>query len=446
MPLILCCPSKQTLFYQIGFLLVSTISTSASPSNWSSAIKKASSPHKSVQIYTQMHRESIPVDSFTVLYTLTACTHLHNLPVLRHLHAQIIKLGYTSNVYIMSSLLNGYSNACFSDACVLFDEMPERTTVTWNTMISGFSRSRNVTKAKSLFDEMPMRNTASWSAMIAAYVNNGRQKQGHTIFRKMVTDEKLKLDEFTLCTVLGGCTRMGMIGFILGKSIHGFITRNQYELNVELGTTLVDMYAKCGLVKAATMVFDMMRETNVISWTALICGAGQHGYIKEARALFDRMQKEGVKPNELTFTGILSACVHAGLVEEGRAYFKLIEEYGLKPNVHHYGCMVDLFGKAGELENAYEVIARMQAEANMNIWGSFLNSCKVQGNFKMAESVIERVVEMLRPEKDGGVYTLIADLFVIGEKWDDAERIRKLMVAQNVRKARGASFISNGGP
>ncbi|KAD6796109.1 hypothetical protein E3N88_07005 [Mikania micrantha] len=348
-----------------------------------------------------MHRESIPVDSFTVLYTLTACTHLHNLPALRHLHAQILKLGYTSNVYIMSSLLNGYSNACFSDAHVLFDEMPDRTTVTWNTMISGFSRLRNATKARSLFDEMPTRNTASWSAMIAAYVNNGRQKQGHAIFRKMVTDEKLKPDEFTLCTVLGGCTRMGMIGFVLGKSIHGFITRNQYELNVELGTTLVDMYAKCGFLKAATMVFDMMQETNVISWTALICGAGQHGYIKEARALFDRMQKEGVKPNELTFTSILSACVHAGLVEEGRVYFKLIEEYGLKPNVHHYGCMVDLFGKAGELENAYEVIVRMQAEANMNIWGSFLNSCKVQGDFKMAERVIERVVEMLRPEKDG---------------------------------------------
>ncbi|KAI3776839.1 hypothetical protein L1987_46629 [Smallanthus sonchifolius] len=451
MPLILRCPSKQPLLYRVGLLLTSTISTSPSPSplKWSQAIKNASSPHKSVQIYTQMHRQSIPVDSFTVLYTLTACTHLHNLPLLRHFHAQILKLGFTSSVYIMSSLLYGYSNECFGDARQLFDEMPERTTITWNTMITGFSRSGNVNKARFLFDEMPNRNIASWSAMIAAYLNTGHQQKGHELFYKMLTDEKLKPDEFTLCTILGGCGHMGTnrtIGFVLGKSIHGFIMRNQWELNVELGTALVDMYAKCGFLKAAIAVFDMIRNPNVISWTALICGAGQHGYVNEARTLFDRMQEVGVKPNELTFTGILSACVHAGLVKEGRAYFNLIEEYGLKPNIHHYGCMVDLFGKAGELEDAYEVIMRMQPEANMKVWGSFLSSCKVQDNFKMAERVIKIVIEMLRPEKDGGVYSLIADLFVMGEKWDDAERIRRLMVNQNVRKARGASFISKGGP
>ncbi|KAJ0694315.1 putative tetratricopeptide-like helical domain superfamily [Helianthus annuus] len=448
MRLILCYPSKQPLHSQAALFLTSTISTSASPSpsKWSQAIKQSSSPLKSLQIYTHMHHQSIPIDSFTVLYTLTASTHLHNLPLLRHLHAHIFKLGFISNVYIMSSLLHGYSNACFDDARQLFDEMPERTTVTWNTMITGLSRSGNVDKARSLFDEMPMRNIASWSAMIAAYVNTGHQRKGLALFCKMLTDEKLKPDKFTLCAVLGGCAKMGTVGFVLGKSIHGFIVRNWWELNVELGTTLVDMYAKSGSLKVATLVFDMMRETNVVSWTALICGAGQHGYVNEARTLFDRMQKAGVKPNELTFTGILSTCVHAGLVEEGRMYFKLIYQYGLKPNIHHYGCMVDLFGKAGELEDAYEVIMKMQPEANMNVWGSFLNACKVQNNFKMAERVIKRVVELLRPEKDGGVYSLIADLFVMGEKWDDAEKIRRLMVTQNVRKARGTSFISYGGP
>ncbi|XP_076919631.1 pentatricopeptide repeat-containing protein At5g66520-like [Bidens hawaiensis] len=443
MSLALCCQSKQPLLYQLAALiLTSTFSTS--PLNWTQAIKNSSSPLKSVQIYTQMHRQSIPVDSFTILYTLTASTHLHSLPLLRHLHAQIIKLGFTSNVYIMSSLLHGYSNACFTYACKLFDEMPERTTITWNTMITGFSRSGNVDKARSVFDEMRMRNIASWSAMIAANVNTGYRNKGLALFRNMLTYEDLKPDEFTLCAVLGGCTHMGTIGLALGKSIHAFMVRNQWNINVQLGTTLVDTYAKCGSLKTAMSVFDVMRDTNVITWTALICGAGQHGYINEARTLFDNMQKSGVKPNELTFTGILNACVHAGLVEEGREYFKTIEKYGLKPNVHHYGCMVDLFGKAGKLEDAYEVIMRMETEANINVLGSFLNSCKVQNNFKMAERVINRVVDMLRPEKDGGVYSLIADLFVMGEKWDDAERIRRLMVVQNVRKARGASFVSKG--
>nr|GEX97061.1 pentatricopeptide repeat-containing protein At5g66520-like [Tanacetum cinerariifolium] len=390
-----------------------------------------------------MRRESITIDSYTILYTLKTVTHFYNAPLLRHLHAHIVKLGFTSNVYVMSSLLHGYTNVCFKDACNMFDEMSERSAVAWNTMITGFSRLGNVDKARCLFHEMPVRSVASWAAMISGYVSNGCWNNGIEVFREMVRDEKVKPDEFTLCAVLGGCGRMDMIGLVLGKSVHGFIVRNEWGVNVELGTALVDMYAKCGFLKVATLVFNRMRETNVVSWTALICGAAQNGYVNEARTLFERMQKMGVRPNEFTFTGILSACVQAGLVEEGRRYFQMIGEYDLKPNVHHYCCIVDLFGKAGELEDAYAVIMTMKPTANMNVWGSFLNSCKVQNNFKMAERVIYKVLEMLRPEYDGGVYTLISDLFVMGEKWDDAERMRRLIVSQNVRKARGVSFMSS---
>ncbi|KAI3514898.1 hypothetical protein L1887_13645 [Cichorium endivia] len=443
MSLTLCRPSKRLLLFEVVRFLTSTTSTPASSSKWNSSIKNASSPQKSLQIYTEMHRQSIPVDSYAVLYTLTASTHLHNLPLLRHLHAHITKLGFTSNVYIMSSLLHGYSSTCFDDARVVFDEMPERTIVTWNTMITGFSRSGNVNKARYLFDEMPIRNSASWSAMIASYINSNQPKKGLALFHKMLTIEKLKPDHFTLCTILTACGHMGTIGLILGKSIHTFIIRNKYDLNVELGTSLINMYAKSGFLKLASIVFNMMQYTNVVSWTALICGAAQHGHINEAKSLFHKMQKSRIKPNEFTFTGILNACVHAGLVNEGRNYFKMMNDYGLKPKIHHYCCMVDLLGKAGELEDAYEIIVKMELEldANINVLGSFLYSCKVQCDFKMAERVIDRVMKILNPEKDGGVYSLIADLFVMGEKWDDAERVRRLMVRENVRKTRGVSFI-----
>ncbi|KAI3781489.1 hypothetical protein L2E82_11505 [Cichorium intybus] len=143
MSLTLCRPSKRLLLYEVVRFRKSPISTSSSSSKWISAIKNTSSPQKSLQIYTQMHRQSIPVDRYAVLYTVTASTHLNNLPLLRHLHAHITKLGFTSNVYIMSSLLHGYSSTCFDDAHDMFDEMPERTIVTWNTMITGFSKSGN---------------------------------------------------------------------------------------------------------------------------------------------------------------------------------------------------------------------------------------------------------------------------------------------------------------
>ncbi|XP_057471899.1 pentatricopeptide repeat-containing protein At5g66520-like [Actinidia eriantha] len=412
--------------------------------SWSFAIRNASSPHKALQLYSQMQRLSVPFDSFSILFTLSSCTHLHNLSLIRHVHAHLLKLGFNSHVYVATSLLHAYVVASLGDACNLFDEMPERNTVTWNTMIAGYSKAGQVEMALQVFDRMPLRDIASWSAMIAGYMSNGRWGSGLMLFREMIVLEELKPDQVTLGSILAGCAHMGSIGLLLGKSIHGFIVKNGWVLNVELGTVLVDMYAKLGFLKNASVVFNRMQERNVKTWTALICGSAQHGYGKEALCIFEMMKEAGVKPNELTFTGVLSACAQAGLVVEGRRYFRMIEEYGFKPTIQHYGCVVDMFGKAGLLEEAHEVVKTMRFEPNVIVWSSFLSSCKIHKQFEMAERVIDLVMDMVKPENDGGVYALISDLYVLCGKLDDAERVRKLMVNQNVRKARGSSFIGSG--
>ncbi|XP_050235613.1 pentatricopeptide repeat-containing protein At5g66520-like [Mercurialis annua] len=406
-----------------------------------SAIKNASSPQIALELYSQMHRNSTPVDSFSILYTLKSCARLKNLTLIRHLHSHIIKLGFHTNVYVATSLLHSYVLASLSDACNLFDEMPERNTVTWNTMISGYSRSGNVDKACACFEEMPLKDVGSWSAMITAYINHGFWDKGLLLFREMMAKSEVKPDQVTAGTVLSGCTLMGFHGLLVGKSVHGFIVKNGWELNAEIGTVLVDMYAKCGYLKNAVQVFDLMKERNVMTWTAVICGAAQHGFSQEALTLFKMMEETKVRPNELTFTGILNACAHSGLVEEGRVYFRLIKEYGLEHRVQHYGCLVDLFGKAGLLDEAYEVIKTMKCETNVVIWGSFLSACKEHKRFDMAERVIEQVLTVTKPDNDGGIYTLICDLYTSNERWDDAEKVRKLMLNQHVRKARGSSFI-----
>ncbi|GFZ06049.1 hypothetical protein Acr_18g0002190 [Actinidia rufa] len=97
----------------------------------------------------------------------------------------------------------------------------------------------------------------------------------------MIALEELKPDQVTLGSILAGCARMDAIGLLLGKSIHGFIVRNGWLLNAELGTVLVDMYAKCGFLKNASVVFNAMRESNVKAWTALICGSAQLAMAKK---------------------------------------------------------------------------------------------------------------------------------------------------------------------
>jgi pentatricopeptide repeat protein len=171
-----------------------------------------------------------------------------------------VKLGFSPHVYVSTSLLHAYVVTSFENACKLFEEMPERNTVTWNTMIVGYSRLGDVERACANFEEMPLRDFASWFAMIAAYMNCGYYEHGLALFREMMVTKSSKPDQVTVGSVLSGCGRMGSLGLLVGKSVHGFITKNGWELNVEIGTILVEMYAKCGLMRKACWVFELMPE------------------------------------------------------------------------------------------------------------------------------------------------------------------------------------------
>ncbi|KAH6764788.1 hypothetical protein C2S52_013760 [Perilla frutescens var. hirtella] len=383
-------------------------------------------------------------DSFSLLWALKSCSH--SLPLTRHLHAHLLKLGFSAHLYVATCLLSIYasssSTTVFSDARILFDEMPSRNSVTWNVMITGYSRQGNVKAARFLFDTMPHPSLSSWSAMVAAYIHNSLWNHALALFRQM----RLTPDQLTLGPILAGCGRLGSVGLPLGKSIHAFAVKNNWSLNVELGTCLVDMYAKCGLFMNARLIFHMIdiNDRNVVAWTAFICGAAQHGHALEALHVFEKMREAGANPNELTFTGILTACAQAGLVDEGRRYFRMLSHYGLRPRIQHYGCMVDLFGKAGLLSDAYELINTMPYQPNAVVWGSFLSSCKLHRQFEMADRVIHEVMSVIKPENDGGIYSIISDLHLLCGRISEAERLRDLMLAQNVRKLRASTFITTG--
>ena len=174
----------------------------------------------------------------------------------------------------------------------------------------------------------------------------------------------------------------------------------------------------------------------------MICGMASHLRNKEAVQLFEEMCQRRVQPNEMTFTAVLSACVNAGLVETGREFFKLmVDRYCLEPNIHHYGCMVDLYGKAGLLEDAYEVIKTMKVEPNVFIWTSLLAACKKFKNVKIAIEGMEKALALEISDENAGLYMLISDLYAMGGRWDDMMKVRRLMDEHNVRKNTGLSSI-----
>lgn len=200
------------------------------------------------------------------------------------------------------------------------------------------------------------------------------------------------------------------------------------------------MYSKCGRVEIARKAFARMKEKNVMSWTALIRGYGMHGRAKEALEVFHEMIGAQVKPNYVTFISVLNACSHSGLVDEGWHWFNvMLHEYGIEPGIEHYGCVVDLLGRAGYLQRAYDLIQRMKVEPDFVIWGSLLGACRVHKNVDIGEVSAQKLFE-LDPD-NCGYYVLLCNIYADAERWEDVDRVRAIMKSRRLVKTPGFSLV-----
>lgn len=268
--------------------------------------------------------------------------------------------------------------------------------------------------------------------MLACYFSNGRLADGLAFFCKMAFATDIAMDCVMLATLLKSC---GSSAFppLLCRAIHGYAVRHSIPVSMHLGTALIDCYAKTSCIDYATRVFARVPNRNVMHWTTMICSMSSHLRNIEAVHLFEEMCQRRVQPNEMTFTAVLSACVNAGLVEKGRDLFKLmVDRCCLEPNIHHYGCMVDLYAKAGLLEDAYEVIKTMKVEPNVIIWTSFLAACKKFKNFEIGIEGMEKVLALEISDENAGLYTLISELYAMGGWWDDVLKIKRLVKERNM--------------
>ncbi|KAJ6827265.1 pentatricopeptide repeat-containing protein-like [Iris pallida] len=339
---------------------------------------RSADPQPALRLFLRMLPSPARPDNFTFPFLLKACTSLLALPEALQLHALVLKSGsrFTSDVFVQNSLIHFYaaanltedayklfdrmpnrdavtwnsiisvyvSNRLIGPARALFDEMPERSLETWNFMISGYVNAGLLDGARDLFDRMPMRDVVSWNAMITGCVRGGLTADAIELFQGML-GENVRPDECTLVNVLSSCARSGALG--QGEWVRAYIDRNGVEIRGFLATALVDMYSKCGCIDKALRVFEDARKKDVSTWNAIIDGLSSHGYEEHALRLFHMMAVEGFVPNAVTFVSVLSACSHAGLLDKGRYIFKcMVKDYKIEPTVEHYGCMVDLFGRA----------------------------------------------------------------------------------------------------
>ncbi|KAL6579371.1 hypothetical protein OROMI_009587 [Orobanche minor] len=375
-------------------------------------VKNARALH-ALELFVEMRANGALVDEVAVVSALCAVGMLGCVWLGKWIHGFYVETGrVVPDVYIGSALIDMYSKCGYCE------------------------------DALKVFRDMPYRNLVSWSALLAGYVQCNKFKNVLSFFQEMLLVEKIEPNESILASVLAACGHLGSLD--QGRWVYKYIITRKLELNSILGTALIDMYAKCGCVKEAFRVFMRIRVKDVYPWTALIFGLAMNGDAKSSLNLFFEMLSNGVKPNEVTFIAVLSACSHGGLVNEGKHLFALMDGvHGIEPNVDHYGCMVDLFGRAGRLREAIELIENMPMEPSGGVWGALLGACMVHKDFEVGEIVGNYLIK-LEPYHSGR-YALLANLYSDCRDWAAAAGVRKKMNEARVEKTRGYSWIESNG-
>ncbi|KAF2313592.1 hypothetical protein GH714_012318 [Hevea brasiliensis] len=386
-----------------------------------------------------MRREGLVLDDVALVCMSSLCARLGDLEMGRQAHGCLVKTGLGFSVKTSNALINMYVKCgLMGEARRVFSEMDERNVVSWSVLLEGVVNCEGVKNGRVVFDQMPVRNEVGWTVMIAGYVGSGFCKEGFFLLSEMVLGFRLELNYVTLCSILSACARSGDV--VMGRWVHVYALKTMgREMDIMVGTALVDMYAKCGRINMAYEVFKYLPERNVVAWNAILCGLAMHGKGKIVLDVFPNMVREA-KPDDLTFMAVLSACSHSGLVDEGRHYFHNLEsEYDVTPKIEHYACMVDLLGRAGCLEEAEILIKKMPMPLNEVVLGSLLGSCNVHGKLQLGEQILQELSQL--DPQNTGYHILLSNMYALAGKQDKAISLRQVLKSKGFKKVPGRSSI-----
>ncbi|XP_057854729.2 pentatricopeptide repeat-containing protein At2g13600 [Cryptomeria japonica] len=362
---------------------------------------------KALTTLKQMQLTDVKPDSSTFISILPACAKMGALKEGMEIHQSIIENGFLSDVLVASALIDMYA------------------------------KCGNVHTARDLFDMMPQRNVVSWNSMIGGYAQNGFFEKALEAFKQMQLAGK-KPDYITFASILPACAEIGVLEH--GMDIHQNIIESKLLSDVVVASALVDMYAKCGSIHMAREVFDQMSQKNVISWNAMIVGYAQNGFCKDALQLFELMKHSGTHPDDVSFACVLLACSHAGLVDEGCKIFNgMSDTYYIMPTINHYVSMVDLLGRAGYLEETLNFIFKMPIKPVVVVWTCLLGACREHKNIGLGVFVATFLFEL--DPKNSATYVLLSNIYAEGGRWVEVQMVRGLMKDRVIKKIPGCSWI-----
>lgn len=365
---------------------------------------------ESCELYVRMVNMGLTTNGVVATSVLPALGKLKLLRRGKELHSFVLKEGLLSDVVVGSALVDMYANCgSIREPELIFECISDKDVMVWNSLIVGYNLVGDF-----------------WSAF-------------STLRRIWVAEHRP--NSITLVSVLPICTQLGALR--QGKEIHGYATKSGLGLNASVGNSLIDMYSKCGFLELGVKVFNQMMVKNVITYNTMISACGAHGQGEKGLEFYEQMKVAGIRPNKVTFISLLAACSHAGLLDRGwMLYNSMINDYGIEPDMEHYSCMVDLIGRAGDIDGAYKFITRMPVIPDANVLGSLLGACWLHNKVELAELLAEHIFQL--NAEDPGHYVLLSNLYASGKRWEDMSKVRSLIKDKGLEKKPGSSWIQIG--
>ncbi|KAL7146681.1 hypothetical protein ABFS83_06G057900 [Erythranthe nasuta] len=364
---------------------------------------------QALHLYVQMRQNNIRSDIYTYCSVFDAIANLGCLSLVKEVHGMVLKSGYDS---VDPSVENAIADA--------------------------YAKCGSLKEVQKIFNKTKSRDIVSWTTLVTGYAQCSKWEESLIIFSQM-REEGFTPNNFTLASLLTACANLCYLEY--GRQIHSLLCKLGFETVTHIESALIDMYAKGGCIVEAEKVFNRILNPDVVSWTAILAGYAYHGSVAQALWYFKRMELMGIKPNAVTLLCILFTCSHAGLVKEGLQYFWSMEkDYDLVPKMEHYACVVDLLGRVGRLNEAFEFITEMPIEPDEMVWQSLLAACRIHGNVEFGEIAAKKILSLC-PEYSS-TYVLLSNTYMETGSFQDGVNLRKVMRKHGVRKEPGYSWIT----
>ncbi|KAK3153987.1 hypothetical protein QOZ80_2BG0184320 [Eleusine coracana subsp. coracana] len=365
--------------------------------------------HAAVLAFRDMRREGlVGADEHVFCSALSAAGGLKDGLVGRSIHCCVMKAGFDLDTIVRNALSDMYA------------------------------KSGDVENASRVVKMDPGGwNVVSGTSLIDGYIETDHVEEALGVYIDL-RRQGVEPNEFTFSSMIKGCAMQALLE--QGVQLHAQVIKTSLISDSFIGSTLVDMYGKCGLISLSLQLFDEIEYHTEIAWNAVINVYAQHGHGREAIKAFDRMTSSGIRPNNITFVSLLTACSHAGLVDEGlKCFYSMKDAHGIEPKEEHYSCIIDMYGRAGRLDEAEKFISEMPIRPNAYGWCSLLGAYRMRGNKKLGEIAAQNLLK-LEPGNTG-IHVSLSGVYASLGQWDDVKAVRKLMRDSRIKKQPGFSWV-----